>query len=38
MALKQQYFPGEIESQAQGYWEKNGSFKAVDHAGSKEKF
>jgi len=38
MALKQQYFPGEIESQAQDYWEKNQSFKAVDHDGSKEKF
>jgi len=38
MALKQQYYPGEIEEQAQAYWEKNGSFTANDHDADKEKF
>ena len=38
MALKQQYYPGEIEEQAQAYWEKNGSFTANDHEADKEKF
>jgi len=38
MALKQQYYPGEIESQTQSYWEDKGSFRANDHDSSKEKF
>ena len=38
MALKQQYYPGDIESLAQSYWEDNGSFQAKDHDSSKEKF
>ncbi|WP_455199830.1 leucine--tRNA ligase [Kaarinaea lacus] len=38
MALKQQYYPGDIESQAQSYWEDNGTFRATDHDSSKEKF
>ncbi|WP_455220442.1 leucine--tRNA ligase [Kaarinaea lacus] len=38
MTLKQQYYPGEIESEAQAHWEKNRSFTAVDHDGGKEKF
>ena len=38
MAIKQQYYPGEIESQAQSYWEDNGSFRAMDHDSNKEKF
>jgi leucyl-tRNA synthetase len=38
MAIKQQYYPGEIESQAQMYWEDNGSFRAKDHDSNKEKF
>jgi len=38
MAIKQQYYPGEIESQAQSYWEDNSSFRAMDHDSNKEKF
>ena len=38
MAIKQHYYPGEIESQAQSYWEDNGSFRAKDHDSNKEKF
>ncbi|WP_455208207.1 leucine--tRNA ligase [Kaarinaea lacus] len=38
MALKQQYYPGEIESQAQDYWEEHRSFAARDNDTHKEKF
>ncbi len=38
MTLKQQYYPGEIEPQAQSYWENNDSFRARDHDSEREKF
>jgi len=38
MAIKQQYHPDEIESQAQAYWQEHRSFAARDHADHKEKF
>ena len=37
MAVEQQYHPEKIESQAQQYWEDNGSFRADDDS-SQEKF
>ncbi|MGD8566564.1 MAG: leucine--tRNA ligase [Gammaproteobacteria bacterium] len=38
MTLKRHYDPREIETGAQQHWEKNGSFRAPDHDGQKEKF
>ncbi|MCI0506618.1 MAG: leucine--tRNA ligase [Gammaproteobacteria bacterium] len=38
MSLKQQYYPAEIESQAQAYWDEHRSFAAREDADNKEKF